>query len=147
VYVRELHARYRRRRLYGWTAPLEALRSPKDAAPVFASIMRDEVVEVGGVLCLSARHHVLAYGELSRGSVDSTPMHPRDIFKVALLANAAAVIVGHNHPSGDITPSADDRAVTARIAAAGVTLGIDLVDHIIVAADGTYFSFKEAALL
>ena len=91
--------------------------------------------------------HVLAYHELSRGTVDATLLHPRDVFKIALLANATVVIVGHNHPSGDTTPSADDRAVTTRIVAAGTTLGIELIDHIIVSTDGSYFSFKEAALL
>jgi DNA repair protein RadC len=147
VYVRELHARYRLRRLHGWTLPLGPLQTPKEAAQILDSLLRDEVVEVGGLLCLSTRHHILAYHEVSRGTVDATILHPRDVFKVALLANASCVILGHNHPSGDVTPSPDDVALTVRVAAAGVVMGIDLADHVIVSADGKYFSFKESGRL
>ena len=111
------------------------------------SLLQDEVVEVGGLLCLSTRHHVLAYHELSRGTVDATIMHPREIFKAALLTNATVLVLGHNHPSGDVTPSPDDVAITGRIAAAGVLMGIELVDHVIVSADGKYLSFKESGRL
>jgi DNA repair protein RadC len=144
VYVRELHARYRLRRLHGWALPLGPVKTPQEAAQIFVSLLRDEVVEVGGLLCLSTRHHVLAYHELSRGTVDATIMHPRDVFKVALLANASCVILGHNHPSGDATASPDDVALTKRLTAAGVVMGIELADHVIVSAEGQYFSFKEA---
>ena len=147
MYVRELHARYRLRRLSGWSLPLEPLRAPRDAARIFASLLQDEVVEVGGLLCLSTRHHVLAYHELSRGTVDATIMHPREIFKAALLTNASAVILGHNHPSGNVTPSPEDLAITKRIASGGELMGIQLSDHVIVSADGTYFSFKESGSL
>jgi DNA repair protein RadC len=85
VYVRELHARYRLRRLSGWTLPLGPVKTPGEAARIFASLLRDEVIEVGGLLCLSTRHQVLAYHELSRGTVDATILHPREVFKAALL--------------------------------------------------------------
>ena len=147
MYVRELHARYRLRRLSGWSVPLAPLKVPLDAARIFVTLLRDEVVEVGGLLCLSSRHHVIAYHELSRGTVDATIMHPRDIFKIALLANTSAVILGHNHPSGDVTPSPDDLAITKRIASCGELMGIQLADHVIVSADGTYLSFKESGRL
>lgn len=147
MYVRELHARYRLRRLVGMSLPLGPLQTPRDAALIFMSLLEDEVVEVGGLLCLSTRQHVLAYHELSRGTVDATVMHPRDVFKVALLSNAAILILGHNHPSGDVTPSPDDLAVTRRIASAGELMGIQLVDHVIVSADGQYLSFKESGRL
>jgi DNA repair protein RadC len=68
------------------------------------------------------------------------------VFKAALLANAAAIIVAHNHPSGDPTPSPDDAALTARLAAAGEMLGVPLLDHIVIG-DARYFSFKEAGRL
>src|SRR5258708_18772807 len=123
MYVRELHARYRLRRLSGWSLPLEPLHTPRDAARIFVTLLRDEVVEVGGLLCLSTRQHVLAYHELSRGTVDTTILHPREVFKAALLTNATILILGHNHPSGDVTPSPADRAVTGQIAAAGVLMG------------------------
>jgi DNA repair protein RadC len=147
VYVREVHARYRLRRLSGWSLPVERLIRPSDAAGIFVTLLRDEVVEVGGLLCLSTRHHVLAYHELSRGTANGTVMHPREMFKAALLTNATALILGHNHPSGDITPSPDDVAVTGRLVAAGTIMGIELVDHIIVSADGKYLSFRESGRL
>jgi DNA repair protein RadC len=147
VYVRELHARYRLRRLSGWSLPLGPLQTPREVARIFVSLLQDEVIEVGGLLCLSTRHDVIAYHELSRGTVDATITHPRDIFKIALLANASAVILGHNHPSGDVNPSPDDLVVTERIATAGVLMGIELVDHVIVSGDGTYLSFKESGRL
>jgi DNA repair protein RadC len=74
-------------------------------------------------------------------------MHPREVFKAALLANASAVILGHNHPSGNVTPSPEDLAITKRIAGGGELMGIQLADHVIVSADGTYFSFKESGRL
>ncbi len=147
MYVQELHARYRRRHVRDWSMPTESLQIPRDAARIFANLLRDEVVEVAGLLCLSARLHVIAYHELSRGTLDATVMHPRDVFRIALLANARTVILGHNHPSGEVTPSPEDRAVTSRIVAAGAVIGIELLDHFVVAADGKYLSFKESGLL
>jgi DNA repair protein RadC len=147
VYLRELQARYRVRHLAGSALPPGPLHTPRDAAHVFAALLCQEVIEVCGLLCLSTRRGVLAYHELSRGTVDTTVMHPRDVFTIALLCNASGVIVGHLHPSGDVTPSADDRAVTARIASAGQIVGVELVDHVIVAEGGKYWSFKEAGLL
>ena len=81
MYVKELRAHYRARRLKGWAVPLAPLTMPADAARLFISILGHEVVEVGGVLCLSTRFHVLAYHELSRGTVDATIIHPREVFK------------------------------------------------------------------
>lgn len=97
MYVRELHARYRLRRLTDWSLPMGPVETPREAAQIFVTLLRDEVVEVGGLLCLSTRHHVLAYHELSRGTVDATIMHPREIFKAALLTNATVLVLGHNH--------------------------------------------------
>ena len=98
------------------------------------------------MLCLSTKHRVIAYHEVSRGTLDSTLVHPREVFKAALLANAAAIVVSHNHPSGDPSPTMDDLEVTTRLVAAGEILGIVVLDHIVVG-DGRYFSFKEAGRL
>jgi DNA repair protein RadC len=122
------------------------LRNPADAAAAFMALLRDEPAEVFGILCLTTKHCVIAYHEVSRGTLDSTPVHPREVFKGALLTNAAAIIGSHNHPSGDPAPSVDDIALTKRLAAAGELLGIPVLDHIIIG-DGRYFSFKEAGLL
>ena len=116
------------------------------AATVFLSLFQDEPVEVFGVICLSTKHRVIAYHEIGRGTLNETTVHPREVFQTALLANAAAVIVGHCHPSGDPTPSPDDVAVTNRLTQAGTLIGIELLDHIITG-DGRYTSFRESSRL
>jgi DNA repair protein RadC len=109
-------------------------------------VLQDEPAEVFAILCVTTKHRVIAYHEVSRGTLDSTLVHPREIFKAVLLANAAAIVAAHNHPSGDPTPSPDDLELTHRLAAAGDVLGIPLLDHIIIG-DGCYYSFKEAGRL
>jgi len=74
-------------------------------------------------------------------------VHPREVFKAAILANAATILCGHNHPSGDPQPSQEDRAITHRLAEAGKLLGINVVDHIIIGSAGRYFSFADEGLL
>ncbi len=122
------------------------LRTPRDSAGLLTPLLQDEASEVFVVLLLSTRKHVLAYQEVSRGTLDSTLVHPREVFKAAILANAAAVILAHNHPSGDPAPSPDDLMLTRRLANAGQLLGIEVLDHIIVG-HGRYASFKELSLL
>jgi DNA repair protein RadC len=101
---------------------------------------------VFAILCVTTKRRVIAYHEVSRGTLGSTLVHPREIFKAVLLANAAAIVAAHNHPSGDPTPSPDDLELTHRLAAAGDVLGIPMLDHIIIG-DGCYYSFKEAGRL
>ena len=145
MYVRELRAQYRWRRVAGaWSLP--RVNTIAEAAAAFIQVLRDEPIEVCGLLCLSARHDVLAYHELSRGTVDATLVHPREVFKIVLLANARAVIVGHNHPSGDPSPSADDVALTQRLKTASDVIGIDLLDHLIVG-HNDYVSLRERGYL
>lgn len=124
----------------------QCLRTPKDAAAVFLATLQDEPSEVFAMLCLTTKNRVIAYHEVSRGALDATLVHPREVFKAALLANASSIIVGHNHPSGDSTPSPDDLALTQRLVAAGDIIGVPLLDHVIVG-DGTTFSLKEAGRL
>ena len=120
-----------------------ALRSPRESAALLLRVLEDQPTEVFAMLCLSTKHRVIAFHEVSRGTLDSTLVHPREVFKAALLANAAAIVVSHNHPSGDPSPTLDDLEVTTRLVAAGEILGIPVLDHIVVG-DGRYFSFKEA---
>jgi DNA repair protein RadC len=143
--VRELRIAYLPRSDLSWNGR-QSLTSPQESASLLMSILQNEPVEVFGLLCLNSKHRVLCYHELSRGTLDATLVHPREIFKAALLANAAAVIVAHNHPSGDPTPSPDDTRLTERVIAAGVVMGIDVLDHVIVA-DNRYFSFREGRQL
>ena len=85
----------------------------------FAAVLQDQPSEVFAILCLSTKHRVIGYHEVSRGTLDTALVHPREVFKAAILANAAAIILTHNHPSGDPTPSADDVALTQRLVQAG----------------------------
>jgi DNA repair protein RadC len=123
------------------------LTSPTDAAALLIHLIGTEAVEVCSVLCLSTKRELLSHHILSRGTVDTTLVHPRDVFRTALLANARAVVIGHNHPSGDVTPSAEDVAVTARLGRAAQVVGIDLIDHLIVSAEGRSYSFQHNGLL
>lgn len=148
ITLRELTVRYAvKRDCAGQPVAIgRILAAPKDAALAFMATLRDEPSEVFALLCLSSKHRVIGYHEVSRGTLDATLVHPREVFKAALLANAAAIIVAHNHPSGDPTPSPDDAALTARLAAAGEMLGVPLLDHIVIG-DARNFSFKEAGRL
>jgi DNA repair protein RadC len=143
MYVRELMVSYRRRPAISVTVG-RSLNCPRDAAGLFASLMEEEAVEVFGVFLLTTKQRLIAYHELSRGGISSTVVSPRELFQAVLLANAASLIIGHNHPSGDPSPSPDDRALTGRIVQAGEVMGAQVLDHLIVGHDGRYYSFKEA---
>ena len=123
------------------------LTVPGTAHALVRPLLEVEPVEVMLVVCLSTTHQVLAIHELSRGTLDMVTANPREIFKIALLANAAAVLIAHNHPSGTTNPSPMDRAATERIEKAGKLLGIELIDHLIIGAEGRYYSFHEHGLL
>jgi DNA repair protein RadC len=100
-------------------------------------------VEQFGVVLLDTKHRMIRTKVLSTGSLDATVVHPREVFREAALASASAVVLFHNHPSGDPAPSPDDLALTARLIHAGEIMGIDVVDHIILA-DARYVSLLEA---
>lgn len=114
---------------------------PDAAATIFRRLLGHEAIEVCGVLCLTTRRRVICWHEVSRGSLDRTSVHPREIFKPAFMVNASAVIVGHNHPSGDPEPSGDDFEMTERLVRAGHLLGLDVIDHIIIGHD-SFVSLK-----
>lgn len=98
------------------------------------------------VLLLNTKNHVISREEVSVGSLNASIVHPREIFAVPLRKSAASVILVHNHPSGDPSPSQEDLEVTRRLVDAGSILGIAVRDHIIIG-DGCFFSFKEKGLL
>ncbi|MHB0886074.1 MAG: RadC family protein [Bacillota bacterium] len=122
------------------------IRSPKDAEAVVAERLRYQEQEHFLVVLLNTKHHVLGVETVSVGGLSSSVVHPRDIFKSPVRRNAAAVILAHNHPSGDPTPSREDIDVTKRLAEAGKLLGIEVLDHIVVG-DNRYVSFREKSLL
>ncbi|HYB95147.1 MAG TPA: DNA repair protein RadC [Vicinamibacterales bacterium] len=103
-------------------------------------------VERFGVMLLDQRQRVIRSMILSTGTIESSVSHPRDIFRVAMLGSASRVVVFHNHPSGDPMPSEADRLVTRRLALAGELMGMDLMDHMILAGS-RYYSFKKAGFL
>jgi DNA repair protein RadC len=143
VYVRELYVSYGVRWLGGCRLPTHPLVCPADTAQIFHSLFGLEAVELCGMLCVSTTRRALRYHLLSRGTLDSACVHPRDVFRTALLANASGIVLGHNHPSGDPTPSAADRHLTARLAQAGQIIGIDVLDHIVIGERERYWSFRE----
>lgn len=122
------------------------LRGPRDVAAVFAPKLQDLPVEEFHVAILDAQHRLERDVLITRGLLNSSLVHPREVFREAIAERAAAVILVHNHPSGDPTPSAEDRAVTEQLVAAGRLLDIPVHDHIIVGR-GRYVSFAEAGLL
>ena len=124
----------------------EALTDPAAAGRYFAQRLRHYPHEVFAVLFLDTRHRALAFEELFRGTVDGAEIHPREVTRRALAHNAAAVIVGHNHPSGNPEPSAADRAVTARLKQALALVEVRLLDHVVVG-DGPPCSIAHRGLL
>ena len=122
------------------------LRSPRDVFAAFAPRLEDLPVEEFHVAVLDAQHRLERDIAVTRGILNSSLVHPREVFREAIAERAAAIVLVHNHPSGDPTPSADDRAVTEQLVAAGRLLDIPVHDHVIVGR-GRYVSFAEAGLL
>ena len=122
------------------------LRSPRDVARLFAARLEDLPVEEFHVAVLDAQHRIERDVTITRGILTSSLVHPREVFREAIAERAAAIILVHNHPSGDPTPSADDRVVTEQLVAAGRLLDIPVHDHVIIGR-GRYTSFAEAGLL
>ena len=116
--------------------------SPRAAAEFLLPQYGNRPVEQFGVLLLDTKHRVLRTLVLSVGTLDASIVHPREVFGAAAAAGAAALVLFHNHPSGDPKPSQDDVQLTRRLAAAGILMGIDVIDHVILA-DVRYYSFKE----
>jgi DNA repair protein RadC len=110
----------------------QALTDPQAAGRYFSQRLRGRPQEIFAALFLDTRHRALAFEELFTGTVDSAEVHPREVVRQALLHNAAALIIGHNHPSGCSQPSAADRAITTRLKAALALVDVRLLDHVIV---------------
>jgi DNA repair protein RadC len=122
------------------------IRTPLDAAAILRDYLAEADREHAVVLCRDVKHRVTAIHTVSIGTLDGSPVHPREVFKVAILSNSAAIILGHNHPSGDSAASRADLDLTRRIAEAGRLLGIPLLDHVIVGDTG-HTSLRERGAL
>ena len=120
-----------------------AIRSPDDAVTVGKGFMRihEEPEEYMYMICMNTKNKIIGVFEISHGSVNSSIVNPREVFQKALLANAVSIIVMHNHPSGDPTPSREDIEVTKQLIEAGKIVGVEVLDHIIVG--DRYSSLKE----
>ena len=108
--------------------------------------MGDEPVEVLAVVFMDVKNKVIGVQEISRGTVSSSLVHPREVLKGAILANASSIILVHNHPSGDVNPSHADKQVTATIKQASTLMQIELLDHVIIASD-SHYSFRDNGML
>lgn len=122
------------------------IRSPRDIVAIYAPRLEDLPQEEFHVAVLDAQHRMERDVTITRGLLNSSLVHPREVFREAIAERAAAIILVHNHPSGDPAPSADDRHVTVQLVAAGRLLDIPVHDHVIVGR-GRYTSFAEAGLL
>lgn len=120
-----------------------AIKSPDDAVTVGRGFMRihEEPEEYMYMICMNTKNKIIGVFEISHGSVNSSIVNPREVFQKALLANAVSIIVMHNHPSGDPTPSREDIEVTKRLVEAGKIVGVEVLDHIIIG--DRYNSLKE----
>ena len=119
------------------------ISNPYDAYRLVKSFLVDSDREKFVVVCLDTKNQPVSIEIVSIGTVNSAMVHPREVFKVAVLSNASKIICFHNHPSGSTNFSKEDEVITERLQKCGEILGIELVDHIIVGDDDKYFSFKE----
>jgi DNA repair protein RadC len=122
------------------------ITSPRSLADMLLPLYGSRSVEQFGVVLLDTKHRVMRTTVVTVGTLDASIVHPREIFREAATAGAAAIVLFHNHPSGDPEPSQDDVLLTRRIVSAGVLMGIDVVDHVILA-DARYCSLREKGYL
>lgn len=131
-----------------WSAPktpgIKVARPNAAADYLQAATPIDDPREHFVALALSTRHHVIGHQIIGIGTIDACLVHPRDVFRFAVLASASAIIVAHTHPSGDPTPSADDVTLTRRLVQAGELMGIGVVDHLIMAPGAGVHSLRES---
>lgn len=126
--------------------------SSKDVSEVLSSLLNyeqehDREKEHFWILGLNTKN-VIQYTDLvSLGSLSASLVHPRETFRLAVMKATANIIIGHNHPSGDTKPSQEDILLTNRLAQAGEILGINVLDHVIIGSEGSYFSFRDNGMI
>lgn len=121
--------------------------SPAEAAELGRRFLEECDREELIVCCLDTKNQPISMSVVSIGSLNSSIAHPREVFKVAILSNAASIILFHNHPSGIADPSSEDVNITTRLKEAGKLIGIEMIDHIIIGSVGNYCSLKEKGIL
>ena len=125
----------------------QQIRSSADASALLHTYLADVDREHFVTILINQKNRVLGVNTVSIGSLTASIVHPREVYKSAILSNAASIICGHNHPSTDCQPSKEDRAITARPVEAGRLLGVNVLDHVIISGTGKHFSFADANLL
>lgn len=124
------------------------ITKPLDVVETIKQLIGDKDREYLLVICLNVKNEINNISTVSVGSLNCSIVHPREVFKTAILSNSCSIILTHNHPGGSINPSNEDKNVTLRIKEAGKILGINLLDHIIIAFDNpNYYSFKEHEII
>lgn len=122
------------------------ISSPDDVKPLVLQLLRNKDREHFGVICLDSKNQPTNITTVSIGTLNSSMVHPREVFKSAILSNAASIILFHNHPSGSPEPSNTDMEITRRLIEAGSLIGISVIDHVI-AGDEQVLSMKEKMML
>jgi DNA repair protein RadC len=135
-------------RRVAYAEPLDrySITTPEEGVALLMPRLRYETKEHFLVVLLNSKNKVLQIEQISEGSLNSSVVHPREVFTPAVLHHAAAILAAHNHPSGDPTPSKEDKALTETLAQAGKYMGIPVLDHLIIG-DAAYYSFKEHSYL
>ncbi|MBS4022944.1 MAG: DNA repair protein RadC [Dethiobacter sp.] len=123
-----------------------SVTSPGDAAALVMEKLRHKLREHFLIVLLDTKHKLMGLEEISIGSLNASLIHPREVFRPAIQKACACIILVHNHPSGDPTPSREDLDVTKRLTEAGRLVGIEVLDHVVIG-DGRYISFREKGLL
>jgi DNA repair protein RadC len=120
------------------------LSKPEDVLELMTPIYAGMEREVFYCLCLNTKNRLKKIVEVSLGSINASIVHPRELFREAVMLSTASVVVTHNHPSGDPTPSGADIQLTRRLSKAGDVLGIDVLDHVVIGGGGSYISMRDA---
>lgn len=137
-FVREVAAKYTGRR-----AERIGINGPEGIAEFVRSVLVDNSREQFVAIYLDGSHSIIAYSVVSIGTANASQIHAREVYQMAVLSGAVSVIVSHNHPSGNVEPSAEDKKVTQNLKSAGALLGIKLLDHVIVS-DEAMLSLRES---
>jgi DNA repair protein RadC len=138
-FIREVAVRY-----VGRSARIAtAIRRPVQVVEFLRRVVRDDAREHSVALYVDGRHRPTAHQVVSIGTASASLIHPRELFQPAILVGACAVIVAHNHPWGDPTPSREDREITQRLAQAGALLGVSLLDSVVFTREGGFVALRE----
>lgn len=122
------------------------VKNPWDIYKYYMDSLRYQKQEIFKVVLLNTKNEIISDIEVSKGTLNSSLVHPREVFREAIKRNTNKIILMHNHPSGTIDPSNEDKNVTSRLIKCGDLIGIEVIDHIIIG-DGLYFSFKENMII